>query len=73
VVLCRVIRCPTHYHALVNYRKITVTLIIVFAIWFMFSEPKQAAHTVRATGGLVWNLLSNGASSFQAFVTELTR
>lgn len=59
------------YHRLVDVKKIAITIVILFAIFFVFSEPNQAAVMVKDTGELAYDILRSGADSLRQFANTL--
>lgn len=55
----------------VDLKKLLSLLLVAFVVFFVFSQPAEAAQLVRQTGELAWSLVSRGADSLSTFVTQL--
>ncbi len=54
-----------------DVKKILIVVVCVFAIYFVFSQPQDAAVIVRDTGELAFDVIRNGAESLREFANTL--
>jgi hypothetical protein len=52
-------------------RRVITSLAVAFALWFMISQPVEAAELVRSSVTVAGGLLSQLANSLTTFFTNL--
>lgn len=46
-------------------------VVILFLLWFLFTDPQGAAAMVREIGSAIWNLLQELFNAVSRFLTRL--